>query len=103
MSNSFRHMTTAMMAALFLIGGNSVYAETQSTSKDLNDFLCKEVMRLSGSERENALALLHGYRLGKKNTTQYQIETLAAFTDSYIDHCLDNPDDNALVAFEKIA
>ena len=103
MSNSFRPMTTAVMAALFLIGGNSVYAETQSTSKDLNDFLCKEVMRLSGSERENALALLHGYSLGKNNTTEYQIEALAAVTDNFIDHCLDNPDDKALAAFEKIA
>ena len=59
-------------------------------------------MRLSGSERENALALVHGYRLGKMDTTQYEIETLAALTDRFIEHCLDNPNDNALAAFEKL-
>jgi hypothetical protein len=59
-------------------------------------------MRLSGSERENALALVHGYRLGKMNTTQYEIETLSDLTDRFIDYCLDNPNDKALAAFEKL-
>lgn len=59
-------------------------------------------MRLSGSERENALALVHGYRLGKMNTTQYEIEALADLTDRFIEHCLDNPNDKALAAFEKL-
>ena len=72
------------------------------TQKDLKEFACKDVMRLSGSERENSLAFVHGYRLGKMNTTQYEIEALAAITDKFIDHCLDNPNDNALAAFEKI-
>lgn len=59
-------------------------------------------MRLSGSKRENALALVHGYRLGKMNTTQYEIEALATITDKFIDHCLDNPNDKALESFEKL-
>ena len=103
MSKSLRHLTSAVMAAVFLISGNSAYAEAPSSPKDLNDFLCKDVMRMSGSERENALALLHGYSLGKKNTTQFQVEALAAVTDNFIDHCLDNPGDKALAAFEKVA
>lgn len=103
MQYSYRQPLLAMIAAMFLIGGGGVYAESPSNSKDLNDFLCKDVMRLTGSERENALALLHGYSLGKNNTTEYQIEALAAVTDNFIDHCLDNPDDKALAAFEKIA
>ncbi len=59
-------------------------------------------MRLSGSERENTLALAHGYRLGKMNTTTYEIEVLSDLTDRFIDHCLDNPNDKALAAFEKL-
>jgi len=59
-------------------------------------------MRLSGSERENALALVHGYRLGKMGTTRYEIEALADLTDRFIDHCLDNPNDKALETFEKL-
>ncbi len=72
------------------------------TQKDLKVFTCKDVMRLSGSERENSLAFVHGYRLGKMNTTQYEIETLADITDHFIDYCLDNPNDNALAVFEKL-
>lgn len=41
--------------------------------------------------------------LGKKGTTKFEIDRLALITDKFIDHCLDNPKDNALAAFEKIA
>jgi hypothetical protein len=83
-------------------GGPAVAAEEPSTQKDLKQFACKDVMRLSGSEREYALAFVHGYRLGKMDTTQYEIEALLAITDKFIDYCLDNPNDNALAAFEKL-
>ncbi len=102
MSNSIRNLMAAALTSALFVGASASLAEEPSTQKDLNEFLCKDVMRLSGSERENALALVHGYRLGKMNTTQYEIEALAAITDKFIDHCLDNPNDNALATFEKI-
>ncbi|WP_332460578.1 HdeA/HdeB family chaperone [Thiocapsa bogorovii] len=83
-------------------GGLVFAAEEPSTQKGLKEFACKDVMRLSDNQREYALALVHGYRLGKMNTTQDEIEVLAAMTDQFIDHCLDNPKDNALATFEKI-
>jgi hypothetical protein len=94
-------MTAAVTSAL-LIGGLAIAAEEPSTQKDLSVFVCKDVMRLSGSERENSLAFVHGYRLGKMDTTKYEIETLADLTDRFIDYCLDNPNDNALAVFEKL-
>lgn len=103
MSKSLLNLATAAMTAVMLLGGTSAYAGETSSPKDLNDYLCKDVMRLSGSERENALALLHGYSLGKKNATQFQVDALTAVTDRFIDHCLDNPSDKALAAFEKFA
>jgi hypothetical protein len=102
MPNSLTSITTAAVTAALFFGGSAIAAEEPSAQKDLSSFQCKDVMRLSGSERENALALLHGYRLGKMNTTEYEIEALAAITDKFIDHCLDNPGDKALAAFEKI-
>jgi len=101
--DNLRDVVTAALASVFFVGGATFAAEEPSSQKDLSAFLCKDVMCLSGSERENALALVHGYRLGKKNTTQYEIEALATITDKFIDHCLDNPGDQALAAFEKIA
>ena len=102
MSKSLRNLVTAAATAALFVGGSAVLAEAPASPKDLNDYLCKDVMRLSGSERENALALVHGYRLGKKNTTQFEVATLAALTDKFIDHCLDNPNDKALPVFEKL-
>ena len=102
MSKSLRILMTAAVASALFVGGSAALAEEPSTQKDLKEIACKDVMRLSGSEREYALALVHGYRLGKMNTTQYEIEALAAITDKFIDHCLDNPNDNALATFEKI-
>ena len=102
MSKSLRNSVAATVTSVLLFGGSAALGEEMSSQKDLNEFTCKDVMRLSGSERENALALVHGYRLGKMGTTQYEIEALAKITDKFIDHCLDNPNDKALAAFEKI-
>jgi len=102
MSKSLRNLVTAAVTSALFVGGSAALAEEPSNKKDLSEFLCKDVMRLSGSERENALALVHGYRLGKMGTTQYDIETLSDLTDRFIDHCLDNPNDKALASFEKL-
>jgi hypothetical protein len=47
--------------------------------------------------------LLHGYVLGEKGTTRYEIPVLAQITDKFLDYCLDHPTENALQSFEKIA
>jgi hypothetical protein len=73
----------------------------QSKPRDLKDYQCKDIMILSGEDRGIAFALLHGYRLGKKNTTQFEAVVLAEATDNIMDYCLDHPKDNALAAFEK--
>ena len=102
MSKSFRRLLTATTIFALWFGTAAALAEEPSTKRDLNDYACKDVMRLSGSEREVSLALAHGYRLGKMGTTQFDVETLSDLTDRYIDYCLDNPNDKALAAFEKL-
>jgi len=89
--------------ALSLAGANAAAAEGQRTQQDLAAFSCKEIMRLSGTDRDVALALAHGYVLGKKGTTQYEVEALTQLTDNFIDYCLDHPTENALQSFEKLA
>lgn len=102
MSNSLKNLMSAAVTTALLIGGSAIAAEEPSAQKDLSTFQCKDVMRLSGSERENSLAFVHGYRLGKMNTTQYEIEVLADLTDRFIDYCLENPNEKALAAFETL-
>ncbi len=94
---------TACAATLFALVGTAGAAETQGTKRDFGDQTCKEVMRLSGSDRDISLAFAHGYMLGKKGTTQYEVEALAQITDEFIDYCLDHPAENALQSFEKFA
>ena len=97
------NLVTAATLVLMLVGGPVAASDETSSPKDLNDYQCKDVMRLSGSDRENALAFVHGYALGKKNQTQFQVDVLTAVTDKFIEHCLDHPSDNALAVFEKLA
>ena len=103
MFKPFCHSTlTAVMALSILsaaVSGTAVAAD----KRDFGTQTCKEVMRLSGSDRDIALAFAHGYVLGKKGTTQYEVDALAQVTDQFIDYCLDHPAANALQSFEKFA
>ncbi len=98
-------MTASVLLALALPGAGALAAEPKGGKdvRDLRGNTCKEVMRLSGQDRDVAIALAHGYVLGKKGTTKYEIEVLAQITDKFVDYCLDNPKANALDAFETIA
>ena len=103
MQKLHRILVTAAMVAVVFAAGPAAAAEEAAGQKDLKEYLCKDLMRMSGGERELALAFVHGYNLGKKNQAQYNVDALAAVTDNFIEHCLDNPGDKALAAFEKIA
>jgi hypothetical protein len=94
----------ASLAAATLIGTNALAADPpKPDARDLASNTCKDVMRLSGQDRDVALALAHGYVLGKKGTTKFDVDVLAGITDKFVDFCLDNPKAKALESFEKIA
>ena len=101
MSKSHRTLAVAVTFSALCFGGPTAFAGELSEPKDLKDSQCKDVMILSGEDREIAIALAHGYMLVKKNTTKYIPEVLAVATDNFMDYCLDHPADNALVVFEK--
>ena len=102
MSKSVFRPAAVAAIALCMLSGNGL-AGADDAKRDFSNLACKDVMRLSGTERDIALAFSHGYMLGKKGTTQYDVDALAQVTDRFIDHCLDHPADNALQSFEKIA
>ena len=103
MSRSHLGLVAVVTIGALSLGGANAYAEEAPSPKDLKSYVCKDVMRMAGEDREIALALLHGYMLGKKNKTQFITEELAETTDNFIEHCLDHPTENALQAFEKAA
>ena len=69
--------------------------------KDLNNYICKDIMRFSGEERSIAIAFIHGYLLGKKGTTLFNTEELAKASDQFIEYALDNPTVKALDGMNK--
>ena len=81
--------------------GTVISAEMDPKSGDLKNYLCRDLMRFSGSERDISVGVLQGYLLGKRNTTKYDERELEKLTDQVFDYCLDNPNTVALSAFEK--
>jgi len=83
--------------------GSVAVAEEKKEEKgtrNLNDYSCKDVMRLD-EDREIAMGVLHGFLLGKKGTTEYQTDKLAEATDKFIEYCLDHPNDKAVDTLSK--
>ena len=86
MSKSHRILAVAVTFSVFCIGGSAALAGELSEPKDLKDSQCKDVMILSGEDREIAIAFAHGYMLGKKNTTRYVPAELGDDTDKFMDY-----------------
>ncbi|MGD1983172.1 MAG: HdeA/HdeB family chaperone [Chromatiaceae bacterium] len=93
----------AAATTLFIVASATSGLALAADERDFSTQSCKDIMRLSGEDREIALAFAHGYVLGKKGTTRYDVDRLAGITDRFIDYCLDNPRTNALQSFERIA
>jgi len=101
MARSHRSLLVGVTLATLCLGAKVTLAEEAQKTQDLNDYTCKDIMILSGEDRDIAIALAHGFRLGEKKTTVYSTEALSEATDKFIDYCLDNPKQNALEAFRK--
>lgn len=103
-----RNLIAVAALAMPMIATQAVAAEPRpdgappAEMTELSSFLCKDIMRLSGEERSLALAVLHGYHLGKQGSTSFQSAKLGQLTDDFIEHCLDHPADKAMDAFQKI-
>ena len=66
------------------------------TSIVIDRYTCRELLRESGSDRDVAIAFMHGYILGKAGATTINVETLHKQSAAFIDRCLDNPQAPAL-------
>ena len=103
MSKLIRTLIPAALAAAPLLYASATLAESETKTVDMADYTCKDVVRFSGEERSIALAALHGYTLGKKGMTPFDVDKLRKASTDFIEHCLDNPSDKALEAFAKFA
>jgi len=97
-----RGNTTLYALALLsaLITSSAVFAEPQP--RTIEQYLCKDVMRDSGDNRDVAIAFLHGYLLGKSGSSKFDLEVLHKQTDNFIEQCLDNPAQKAVDVMAKV-
>ena len=89
---------SALLAGL--IASSAVSAEPQP--RTIEQYLCKDVMRESGANRDVAIAFLHGYILGKSGSSKFDLDVLHKQTDDFIERCLDNPAQKAVDVMAKI-
>lgn len=91
-----RHMSRFLIAlavVTFFLPSMSI---AQEDNPDISAFTCKDIMRISGPDRDLAIALMHGYLLSEKETTSFSTEALAGASEEFVESCLDNPTAKAL-------
>jgi len=76
-------------------------AHAQDT-RTVEQYTCKDILREHGSNRDVAIAFLHGFLLGKSGGSSFQVEALAKQTDEFIDRCIDTPQEKAVTVMMKV-
>ena len=97
------HKITVTAAGIFL-AGLSLSPTTAQDAKErtVEQYLCKDIMRESGSNREVAIAFLHGFLIGKSGSMKFNIDALHKQSADFVERCLGNPDEKAIDAMSKI-
>jgi hypothetical protein len=90
-------------AAIVFAVLNSNWAPAQAAStRTIDQYTCKDVMREHGDNRDVTIAFLHGFLLGKSGNGTFDIDALHKQTSDFIEYCLDNPTAKAVDAMSKI-
>ena len=100
MARAFR-MGLGIAIAATALGTGSVVAQNSET-RTVEQYTCKDIMREQGSNRDVAIAFLHGFLLGKSGTSIFKLDVLHKRTAEFIDLCLDNPAEKAVNVMSKI-
>ena len=95
---------TRIFSAIVMIG--AVFAAGSAFAQDpgersTDDYTCKDIMRESGSNREVAIAFVHGVFVGKSGSPKFNVESFKKQTDAFVERCLENPNEKAMDAMAK--
>ncbi|NVK40297.1 MAG: hypothetical protein HWE39_03570 [Oceanospirillaceae bacterium] len=102
MRKMIRTLIPTFIASATLFSAPLIAAEEEEKPVEMSSYLCKDVMRLSGSDRDIAMALMHGYILGKKGETTFVSTELNQQSNEFFEVCLDQPQANAMATFEEV-
>ena len=90
-----------LAAAMCFVGMTSVQAAEEGIKFNLNDIDCREWIKMEEDEEEFTLIYFHGFLSGKKGQMTFDVEALTKATDDIEEHCISNPGDKLITAFEK--
>ena len=102
MTSTHNKALFAAVASAALLTSVASYAQDKGGERTVEQYACKDVMRESGSDRDVAIAFLHGFLVGKSGASKFNIDTLRKQSDLFIDRCLENPNEKALDAMVKV-
>ena len=96
---------TKISAAIIIVA--ATFATGSVSAQDAGDrstdqFTCKDIMREDATNRDAAIAFVHGFFLGKAGNTKFNLNVLEKQTDAFIERCLDNPNEKAMDAMTKV-
>ena len=90
-----RFLVIALWLAAIVVQTSPVGAQAEK-DRTVEQYLCKDVMRESGDNRDVAIAFLHGFLLGKSGKSNFNVDTLRKQSDQFIEACLEKPGDRAI-------
>lgn len=97
-------MAIGIIGVAALLTGTSLGSTVaqQAGTRSVEQYTCKDVMREHGSDRDVAIAFLHGFLLGKSGSSTFDRAALHKQTRDFIDQCLDNPGEKAVDVMSKL-
>ena len=93
--------TISAVSAALLLSTSSISFAKDTSTRDIHSFTCKEVMRMTGGDREISVSFLHGYWMAKNGNTKFNKAKVEAVTEKFYNHCLDNPTHKAIETMGK--
>ena len=95
-----RSLTIALCLAAIVAPTSPAVAQA-AKDRTVEQYLCKDVMRESGENRDVAIAFLHGFLLGKSGKSSFNVDTLRKQSDQFIEACLEKPGDRAIDSWPR--
>jgi HdeA/HdeB family len=96
-----RTTLAAMIITATFIGVHAIAFAQDSSARNVDQYTCKDIMREGDDSRTSDIAFLHGFLLGKSGSSAFDPDAMAKQTDSFIDYCLDHPNEKAMTAMIK--
>jgi len=98
---AYRVISAGAVALLTMVISAPLLAQDKG-DRTVQQYACKDIVRESGSNREVAIAFLHGYLLGKSGNSQFNLNDLLKQTDTFLDRCIESPNDKAVDVMEAV-